>query len=48
MTWGQSNGHLVICKYCGAKWEVTKKDPDIILKPYPHIRCTCGYMIPLF
>lgn len=43
----QSNSQ-VRCPHCGAVWIVEPDDRDIELYPWPHIRCTCGAMIPIF
>ena len=39
---------IVKCEHCGAIWEIEDDDPDVILQPFPHILCSCGYQIPLF
>lgn len=43
------NSKKYTCGCCGAVWVIEDyDDPDIWLKPWPHLECSCGNWIPVF
>ena len=39
---------IITCPTCGKRYIVEDNDPDVILKPWPHVICECDTWIPLF
>lgn len=41
--------HIKTCESCGTVWEIDEAEDEVIMMPWPHIRCPkCGHWIPLF